>query len=180
MKHILVYICISVIILVTFTSCFCPVIEFANQDCIEITKQPYNIKCVESELCYFGSYRKKWNFYQFLAHDSLLSLKIKDIKVNYRGKPIKFKLYRASQEVWKEAETIETADSVAFMLSFRGRLREGEELQIVEKVFDSNDSIVTSIRIPSIYHQTHRHLNESSKIYRYMMNNSSLRNGSNL
>lgn len=170
MKQIFVFTCILVITLVTFTSCFCPIIEFANQDCIEITKQPYKIQYIESELCNFGSYNKKWNFYQYLVHDSILSLKSQDVKVNYCGKPLKFKMFCVSQEVWKETETIESADSVAFMLSFRGCLREGEELQIVEKVFNSNDSIVTSIRIPSIYHQTHRHLNDSSKIYRYMIN----------
>ena len=155
-------------ILVSLTSCFCPIIEFANQDCIEVTKQPNYIQDVGAELCYFGSYNKKWNYYQYLIYDGTLPLKSQHINVNYCGKPLKFKMFCLSQEGWKETETIEASDSVAFMLSFRGNLKEGEFLQVVEKNIDSNDSIVTSIRIPSIYHQTNRHMNDSSKLYRYL------------
>ena len=67
-------------------------------------------------------------------------------------------MFCLNQKGWKETETIETGDSVAFMLSFKGKLKEGEVLQVVERNIDLNDSIVTSIQIPSIYHQTHRHL----------------------
>ena len=143
MKHSLSFICISTMILVSLTSCFCPIIEFANQDCIEITKKPCNVLYIESELCYYGSYNKNWNFYQYLIYDGTLPLKKQHIKVNYCGKPLKFKMFCLNQKGWKETETIETGDSVA-------------------------DSIVTSIQIPSIYHQTHRHLNDSSKLFRHL------------
>ena len=168
MKHSLSFFCISTMILVSLTSCFCPIIEFANQDCIEITKKPCNVLYIESELCYYGSYNKNWNFYQYLIYDGTLPLKKQHIKVNYCGKPLKFKMFCLNQKGWKETETIETGDSVAFMLSYKGKLKEGEVLQVVERNIDLNDSVVTSIQIPSIYHQTYRHLNDSSKLFRHL------------
>ena len=154
------------VVLMAFSSCFCPIVEFANQDCISITKQPSYVKEMETELCYFGSYKKEWFTYQFIATDSMMSVDRNQVQVFYQGNPLKFKLYRLSEDGWKETDAIEIKDSTLLKISIKDRLKEGESLQIVEKGLSvAGDSIVTSIRIPIIYNQTQRHVNKSSKLY---------------
>lgn len=163
-KRILAFISI-IIILSAFTSCFCPVVEFANKECISITKQPSYVKEMETELCYFGSYKKEWLAYQYILSDSMMSLKRNEVQVIYQGNPLKFKLYRLSEDGWKEMDAIEIKDSTLLKISIKDSLKEGESLQIVEKNLSvAGDSIVTSIRIPIIYDQTQRYMNKGSKI----------------
>ena len=78
-------------------------------------------------------------------------------------------MYKASDEGWKETETIEITDSTILRISIRDLIKKGENLQIVEKNFPvAGDSIVTSIRIPTIYQQTRRHMEDSSKVFRFL------------
>ena len=158
-------------VVITSTSCFCPWIEFANKDCIAFIKQPYSIVDMDAELCCFGSYKKDWMFYHYLVLDVFSTLNSQQVQVNYHGKSLDFKMYRASDEGWKETETIEITDSTILMISIRDLVKEGEYLQIVEKNFPvAGDSIVTSIRIPTIYHQTRRHMDDGSKVFRFLKN----------
>jgi hypothetical protein len=98
MKHIFIALLGFAMILITFTSCFCPLIEFANKDCIAIIKQPYSILDMDAELCYFGSYKKDWIFYQYMVLDGISTLNSQQVQVNYRGKTLDFKMYSASNE----------------------------------------------------------------------------------
>ena len=171
MKQFFVFTCISVVTLATFTSCFCPIIEFANRDCIEITKQPYYIQDIDAELCYYGTFKKECFFYQYIVPDSVLSLTSKQIKVNYRGKSLRFKLHYACNEGWKETDTITTVNPFVLKVSFnKASFKEGESLQIIESVPVYNDSVVTSIQMPIIYHQTQRGMSDDSKLFRFLKN----------
>lgn len=171
MKQLLVNLLELAIVLTTFTSCFCPVVEFANKDCIAITKQSNHISDMDAELCYFGSYKKEWNFYQYIVLDSISSLNSQQVKVTYHGKPLKYKLYCVDNEGWKETDAIELVDSTALKISIKEFMKEGDYFQVVEKDFPVvGDNIVTSIRIPTIYPQTQRFMNDSSKVYKLLKN----------
>ena len=76
---------------ITFTSCFCPLIEFANKDCIAFIKQPHSIVDMDAELCCFGSYKKEWIFYHYLILDGFSTLNSQQVQVNYNGKSLDFK-----------------------------------------------------------------------------------------
>ena len=171
MKHIFIAFLGFAIVLITFTSCFCPLIEFANKDCIAIIKQPYSILDMDAELCYFGSYKKEWIFYQYIVLDGITTLNSQQVQVNYRGKSLDFKMYSAGNEGWKETETIEITDSTVLRISIRDYIKEGDSLIIIEKDLPTaGDSIVTSIRIPTIYHQTQRFMSDSSKVFGFLKN----------
>lgn len=171
MKHIFIAFLGFAMILITFTSCFCPLIEFANKDCIAIIKQPYSILDMDSELCYFGSYKKDWIFYQYMVLDGISTLNSQQVQVNYHGKTLDFKMYSASNEGWKETETIEITDSTILRISIRDFIKEGDNLTIIEKDLPTaGDSIVTSIRIPTIYHQTQRFMSDDSKVFVFLKN----------
>lgn len=173
MKRFLIIMVLSIAV-TSFSSCFCPLIEFANKDCLTIAKSPNRILDMDTEFCYFGSYTKKWIFYQYIVCDSVISLKHQQIKINYRGKSLKFKLYCAYKNGygWKKTDCIDITDSTMLIITIKEHLKENEELQIIEKdLFDVGDSIVTSIRIPTIYSQTKRHISNESKVKQFLWNN---------
>lgn len=171
MKYFLLFFIGIAIVLITFTSCFCPVIEFANKDCIAIIKQPYSIRDMDAEFCYFGSYKKDWIFYQYIVLDGISTLNSRQVQVNYHGRSLDFKMYTASDEGWNETETIEITDSTILRISIRDFIKEGDDLQIVEKNFPiAGDSILTTIWVPTIYNQTRRHMEDSSKVFRLLKN----------
>lgn len=103
--------------------------------------------------------------------DGISTLNSQQVQVNYRGKTLDFKMYSASNEGWKETETIEITDSTILRISIRDFIKEGDNLTIIEKDLPiAGDSIVTSIRIPTIHHQTQRFMSDDSKVFVFLKN----------
>ena len=157
------------IVLMAFSSCFCPIIEFAEKDCFSVLELPDGIREIDAELCYFGSYKKEWFFYQYIVVDSIMTLNSKQVEVNYKGKSVNYKLYHVRDGKWVKSDTIEIKDSVLLKFSLRNSMEEGTSCQIVEKGFSiAGNSLVTSIRFPIVFHQTQRHMSNDSRIQAYM------------
>lgn len=168
----------SIIILLTIvplvlTSCFCPAIRFIDKDYISVNKQERNLD-MNTEFALIGSYRNEWRFYQYMVLDTKSTLKKHQIKTDYCGKPLNFKLYKVNDGIWEKTENIEINDTIVIMISSHKNLKENNELHIIEKDFPyPGDNIETTIKIPN-FEKGKRQMSDSSIVYQFLWNNYNL------
>jgi len=161
------------IVPLVLTSCFCPAIRFIDKDYISVNKQESNLD-MNTEFALIGSYRNEWRFYQYMVLDTKSTLNKYQIKTDYCGKPLNFKLYKVNDGIWEKTENIEIKDTIVIMISSHKNLKENNELHIIEKDFPyPGDNIETTIKIPN-FEKGKRQMSDSSKVYQFLWNNYNL------
>ena len=161
------------IVPLVLTSCFCPAIRFIDKDYISVNKQERNLD-MNTEFALIGSYRNEWRFYQYMVLDTKSTLNKHQIKTDYCGKPLNFKLYKVNDGIWEKTENIEIKDTIVIMISSHKNLKENNELHIIETDFPyPGDHIETTIKIPN-FEKGKRQMSDSSKVYQFLWNNYNL------